>query len=283
MKRFLVVVNEQKDEKSVIAYKIKKYLTDACVDCEVRLAYVSKQSFHVNQEDIKCSECVIVLGGDGTLLRVAKQTTEFHVPIIGVNLGHLGYLAEVEKTNIFPALDALLSGRFHTEERMMIYGRVFRKGVCVCEGEALNDAVITRGGSLQALSLSVYVNQQLLNQYHADGIIVATPTGSTAYNFSAGGPIVEPGADIMLLTPISPHTFMNRSIVLNASDTITVQIGVHDVIGEQSVEVNFDGANRFVLLPEDCVELKRSKQAVSILKLNRVGFLEVLHRKMSEN
>ena len=179
---------------------------------------------------------------DGTLLKAAGDLMEQEIPLLGVNLGTLGYLAEVEIGNIETALDKLLRDEYTREARMMLSGGVFREGRNVVHDFALNDIVISRCGSLQILHFHIYVNGRFLNGYGADGMIVATPTGSTGYNMSAGGPIVEPGASLLLLTPICPHTLNTRSIVLAPDDEVVIEIPEGRENCVQKVEASFDGS-----------------------------------------
>lgn len=201
--------------------------------------------------------------------------------LLGINLGTLGYLAEVEIAAIEEALDKLLENRFVREERMMLVGQVQKQG----NGEenfALNDIVISRCGSLQVLSFHIYVNGQFLNSYSADGMIVATPTGSTGYNMSAGGPIVEPSAKLLLMTPICPHTLNTRSIVLAPDDEIRIELPEGKDGRMQMVEASFDGSYQVRLQTGDSVVVHRADKTTGILKLNTESFLTVLHKKMSE-
>jgi NAD+ kinase len=203
------------------------------------------------------------------------------IPLLGINLGTLGYLAEVESTRIEPAIDQLLLDDYTREERMMLSGIVQNNGQME-ENYALNDIVISRCGSLQVLTFHIYVNGQFLNSYSADGIIVATPTGSTSYNMSAGGPIVEPGARLLLLTPICPHTLNTRSIVLAPEDEIRIEIPEGRDGQPQTVEASFDGSHKVVLGTGDSVIVRKAEKTTGILKLQTESFLSVLHKKMSE-
>ena len=212
----------------------------------------------------------------------AGDLMEQEIPLLGVNLGTLGYLAEVEIGNIETALDKLLRDEYTREARMMLSGGVFREGRNVVHDFALNDIVISRCGSLQILHFHIYVNGRFLNGYGADGMIVATPTGSTGYNMSAGGPIVEPGASLLLLTPICPHTLNTRSIVLAPDDEVVIEIPEGRENCVQKVEASFDGSHRVILQTGDKIVIKKASKTTEILKLNTESFLEVLHKKMSE-
>lgn len=276
MKKFYLITNEAKDPAGAITNKItaiiKKHGGEAvCVKNE-RQALVGKGTEGV--------DCALVLGGDGTLLRAAGNMMDSDIPLLGINLGTLGYLAEVESACVEEAVEKLLKDEFVREERMMLSGRVVtgeRE-----ERYALNDIVISRCGSLQILNVRIYVNDRFLHDYCADGVIVATPTGSTGYNLSAGGPIVEPSARLLLLTPICPHTLNTRSIVFSPEDEITVEIPEGKDGREQVVEANFDGSNTITLKTGDRILIRRSDRTTGIVRLNTESFLAVLHKKMSE-
>ena len=230
------------------------------------------------------ASCMIVLGGDGTMLKAAKETAFSRIPLLGVNLGTMGYLAEVEVASLEEALERLLRGDYTVEERMMLSGSVRRGDGSreTAQLDALNDVTVTRCGPMQVVPLRIWVNGQLLSGYGADGIVIATPTGSTGYNLSAGGPIVEPEAGLILLTPICPHTLNTRSVVLCDRDEVEVEIGRKPSGDVQEVEVSFDGALLTRLRSGDRVRVKKSERTTSIIRLSEPAFLERLHRKMSE-
>lgn len=282
MKYFFLITNQIKDPDGVCTDKIISYLEDhggiisLVKDGLSSIKEISKKKISGTEDT-----CAIVLGGDGTLLKAARDLMDSDIPLLGVNLGTLGYLAEVEIGNIEQALDMLLADEYTIEDRMMLSG-------CICQGEkrqngfALNDIIISRCGSLQVLQFDIYVNGQFLNGYSADGMIVATPTGSTAYNMSAGGPIVEPGAKLLLLTPICPHTLNTRSIILSPEDEITIVIPEGRDHGIQSMEINFDGAHRVPIQTGNKIVIRKAGKTANILKLRTESFLETLHKKMSD-
>lgn len=277
MKQFYLITNEGKDPEGIYTGKIAEYIKKhggeaVCVDGE---------KFSNGQIPDQSVDCILVLGGDGTLLRAARNMMDNDIPLLGINLGTLGYLAEVESTNLEAALDQLLREDFTREERMMLEGKVEKQGNFE-ENFALNDIVISRCGSLQILTFHIFVNGQFLNSYSADGIIVATPTGSTGYNMSAGGPIVEPCARLLLMTPICPHTLNTRSIILAPEDEIRIEIPEGRDGQLQTVEANFDGSHKIVLQTGDSIVIKKADKTTGILKLNTESFLSVLHKKMSE-
>lgn len=231
----------------------------------------------------KDADCILVLGGDGTMLQAARDTMDSHIPLVGINMGTLGYMAEIEESGLEEALQKIVDGNFVLENRMMLMGRVQKQSKATLSGWALNDIVLSRTGPMQIIRFKIYVNGQFLNMYSADGMIVTTPTGSTGYNLSAGGPIVEPGANLIMLTPICPHTLNQRSIILSPEDKITIEIPEDREGKEQLVEVNFDGSHTVQLAAGDRIEIEKSDKSAVIMKLSQLSFLEILHKKMSES
>ena len=289
MKHFLIYTNHHKDKNLATTKQICQYLElrDQRVTVwmdgnrwqEQRFPEKGGNSPEKIPED---ADCMIVLGGDGTVLQAARETKWHRIPIIGVNLGTLGYMTEIETDGLEEALDRLIAGDYQQESRMMLKGKAFLSEGRSEEGWALNDIVISRSGSLQIIKFSIYVNGQFLHDYDADGVIVTTPTGSTGYNLSAGGPLVEPGARLIMITPICPHTLNQRSIVLSPEDVIEVAIPRGREGGTQTVEANFDGSHVITLKTGDKVQIVKSENTIEFLQLNRVSFLEVLHRKMAD-
>lgn len=276
MKQFHIITNESKDPSFETTNMIREYLEKMGAVCTVK----SEQP-----KPLPDTECILVLGGDGTLLQAARDTFERDIPLVGVNLGTLGFMAEVEKQHVTEALHALFMDRYTLERRMMLDGCVTRagkkeKGEESFTAHALNDVVVTRQGSLKVLSYAVYVNGQFLTEYHADGVIVATPTGSTGYNMSAGGPIVEPEARLTVLTPICPHTLSPRSIILSAEDEIEICIGLDRNGKKQEATVNFDGSVERGLSSGESILITQSERTTCFARIGQSGFLENLHRKM---
>lgn len=284
MRRFFLITNKGKDPEGSYTGQIAHYLK-AHGACVTGMACGETTEHITFPED---TECVIVLGGDGTLLKAARDIAGCDIPLLGVNLGTLGYLAEIEIGNIENALSKILRGEYTKEERMMLAGSVYCPSGKAPDSQksvhnfALNDIVISRCGSLQILQFNIYVNGRFLNSYSADGMIVATPTGSTGYNLSAGGPIVEPGASLLLLTPICPHTLNTRSIILSPEDEVTIEIPEGKEKTVQTVEANFDGTHKVTLKTGDKIIIRKAPETTGILKLNTESFLEILHKKMSE-
>ena len=288
MKHFLIYTNRHKDKNLATTKRICHYLElkgqRATVRADENRGLERRKGANVDgssKEIYEGVDCMIVLGGDGTVLQAARETKGLRIPIIGVNLGTLGYMTEIEPEGLEDALDRLIAGEYHQESRMMLKGRAFLEERTE-EGWALNDIVISRSGSLQIIKFSIYVNGQFLHNYDADGVIVTTPTGSTGYNLSAGGPLVEPGASLILITPICPHTLNQRSIVLSPEDVIEIEIPKGREGGIQTVEANFDGSHAIPLKTGDRVRIVKSENTIEFLQLNRVSFLEVLHKKMTD-
>ena len=280
MEQFCIVTNKTKDKNLEITGYIKKYLEGHGKKCIVAESAGKPASDVIGREFMSSvpedSDCCIVLGGDGTMLEAARSLAFLDIPIIGVNLGTMGYLAEVEKSNIDEALSRLISGEYEIEDRMMLHGCINGK-----EDYALNDIVISRASAIQAINYNIYVDDLLLCSYHADGIIISTPTGSTGYNMSAGGPIVEPSGNMILLTPICPHTLNSRSMVLSADKSITIELTDGSRKRDNKVVAAFDGSGVIDMNVGDRIEISKSGKKTKILRLNRVSFLEVLSKKFS--
>ena len=200
--------------------------------------------------------------------------------MIGNNCGNLGFLAEVEKDDIQDTLDRLISGEFTLEERMLLSGTIVRNGQKIMEKIALNDIVINRSSLMRIMQLKIWVNGQMLSEYHADGIIIATPTGSTAYSMSAGGPIAKPSAQLIVMTPICPHTLNTRSIILDQEDVIEIQASSRKHYENDIKKVFFDGDEDVVLEENDRVIIQKSKLCAEIIRLKNRSFLEILGKKM---
>ncbi|MDO4284258.1 MAG: NAD(+)/NADH kinase [Eubacteriales bacterium] len=276
MEHFCIITNQEKDPASELTGQVRAFLQERgkVCDCADAASGIRENT-----------DCLLVLGGDGTMLQAARDSIDRQIPILGINLGTLGYLAEVEKQNWREALANLLSGRYALEKRMLLEGRLTcgaQARVCDTTPEyALNDIVITRDGSLQIINYNIYVNGKALNTFEADGIIVSTPTGSTAYNLSAGGPIVEPKAKLILLTPICPHTLSTRSIILAPEDRITIEIGPGRRQEVQRAKASFDGGFDKPMETGDRIEICRSDREATVIKLSELSFLETLHKKMA--
>ncbi len=280
MKHFLIYTNYHKDPEGETTERLIKYLTGkgqkyTCVTCADGSVMPAEQI----PED---AFCMLVLGGDGTMLRAARDTKHVDIPLIGINLGTLGYMTEIETANMEAALDKLIEGKFQMVSRMMLEGVVYDQEGVKTRERALNDIVISRRGSLQINKIRIYVNGQFLKDYDADGMIVTTPTGSTGYNLSAGGPIVDPKAELIMLTPICPHTLNARSIIFSSEDVVEIEVLAGREGQSQELEASFDGANPVPMETGDRIRIMKSEKTTEIIHINQVNFLEVLHQKMRD-
>lgn len=282
MRTFYIIANSDKDENLKLSYEIADYLISQGKHCIIRRKDEKGIESHSQllTEDV---EGILVLGGDGTLLRAARELADRKIPFLGINLGHLGYLAEIEKQNVQAALEKLIADEYTVEDRMMLTGSVYVNGAETEHDVALNDIVLNRFGNLRVVNYDIYVNDQYLNSFTADGVIVSTPTGSTGYSLSAGGPIISPTASMLMLTPICPHTLNSRSIVFSGDDRIRIQIGEGRRGGVDEACVTFDGDTCVHMKTGDYVEIQKSTEVTRILKINQVSFLEVLRNKLSRN
>lgn len=227
---------------------------------------------------IELADCIIVFGGDGTLLRTTRIAAASGKPVTGVNLGHLGFLTEIDIPDVMPALEKLLAGQYCIEERMMLEALVYRGEKVVEHSFGLNDAVISNGAFARLLYLETYVNGEYVNTYPSDGIIIASPTGSTAYSLSAGGPLVTPDLNLMLITPICPHSLWARPLVVAPESTIKVIV----LSRQGQVMLTMDGQHGFKLLPRDQVVIRQAPQRARLLRLKGRGFFELLRQKLKE-
>lgn len=222
-----------------------------------------------------CDAC-ISLGGDGTLLATARRVAEFGVPVFGVNLGQVGFLSAVEKDRAFDALDDLLEGKYTLQERLMLLASLSRGGKRLTECSAFNDIVVSSGVNSRAVTLDLSIDAEAINSYNADGIIISTPTGSTGYSLSAGGPIVLEDLDVTLITPVCPHSFFSRPIVASASSLVEVvnrgQAGV--------ASLTADGQFRFTLEPEDVISVSRAPYRARMIRFNGDSYFQRIKRKL---
>jgi NAD+ kinase len=224
-------------------------------------------------------DLVVVLGGDGTLIgtagRIAHAGTD--VAILAVNFGSLGFLTEITLPELYESLESVLDGEAEIDERMMLRARTLRDGAVFTERFVVNDVVINKAALSRIIDLSVLVGDQLVMQVRADGLIVATPTGSSAYNLAAGGPIVHPAIDAMLLTPIAPHMLTNRPVVLPAASEVRVEPLMN---GNEEVYVTFDGQSGHPLQPGDAVEIDRGDRTLRLVRAPNRTYFDVLRQKL---
>ena len=280
MNKFVIVTNLHKDPDLKITNQIMEYIkvkggqVMSLNALNPEVEKFEELSFDQIPHD---TECILVLGGDGTMIRVVRKTRRMDIPIIGINLGTLGYLCEFDRETMYQGIDKLLLGECLIEKRLMVKG--YRKNET--QGRtALNDIVVHSTGWLAILRLNVYVNGEFLATYEGDGVIISTPTGSTGYNLSAGGPIIEPGANILALTPINAHDLNSKGIILRADDVIEVELVPRRSAKDDTAYVSCDG-DRFVTLHAgERFVIERAVHTIKICKVNKQSFLEIMRKKM---
>jgi len=220
---------------------------------------------------------VVVLGGDGTLLGAARKVGRYGVPILGVNLGSLGFLTEIPIKRLYPVTEMMLKGELEVESRLVLGTKVIRDGEEMCRFLVLNDVVINKGAIARIIDLDIYINDLFLTTFRADGLIIATPTGSTAYNLSAGGPILYPTSDNFILTPICPFTLTNRPIILPDSHIVTIMMRKES---EEKVRLTFDGQVGFDFSYGDKVLIYKSEESIKLVKSPDQSYFEILRTKL---
>lgn len=286
MKRFYIVTNKVKDPDFAFTYEIADYLRKMGMECMYQdkdedLKYTKYRYTNADKipDDI---DCIIVLGGDGTLIQASRDLSRKQIPMLGVNIGTLGFLTDVDKDNIYQALASLIRDQYELDSRMMIHGQVFRNGELIYENTALNDIVINRCGTLRVIDFDIMVNGEFLNAYSADGVIISTATGSTAYSLSAGGPIVQPNAEMMMITPVCPHTLNKRSIILDRNDVIEVVMSDNKGLKEERV-ASFDGELFCKMVTGDKLVIRKAESKIDLIKTNKLSFLQLIRTKMGNN
>ncbi len=221
-------------------------------------------------------QLIIVVGGDGTILRVARDLACWDVPVLGINLGQKGFLAEIEVEQMERFLQYIANGQYDIQERMMMETRLKRGNEELGSYLALNDIVISRGPFSRIIKVEILVNEDYMESYSGDGVIVSTPTGSTGYSLSAGGPIVNPSMKLFVVTPICPHSLYNRSVVINGDDTMKLRIDSRQV----QVVLTVDGQVRFALEDEDQIIVCRSNHTIKMVCFHDYSFYRMLHQKL---
>lgn len=218
----------------------------------------------IHQESILESDFVVVVGGDGAILRAARLCAPHHVPVFGLNIGYLGFLTEARPTQWHDSLRRILAGDYWIESRLMITGEIWQNGACTTQEDALNDVVVGRGAAANVVRLDAYINNEWATSYNADGVIIATATGSTAYALAAGGPILPPELDNILLVPVAPHFSMERPVILSQGVTVKVVISPRN---ESQTVVTIDGQTVIELSAGDYVQVRASENRSQFIRL----------------
>lgn len=283
MKKIGIIPNIMKDEDLTTTKEVIKWFETH----HFQVLVTPTIGRRLKRDDIKVTEnqlyqtsdTIVVLGGDGTLLGVAQKAAVEKVPIIGVNLGRLGFLADIEKETAFASFKKLLTKDYEIEHRMMLDVKIMSADGSSQAFRALNDVSVTRDSYTRLINYKININGKYADVYPADGVIIATPTGSTAYSLSAGGPIVDPKAHIMLITPICPHTIYSRSIIVSEQDTIEIMI---PELQGGSVGVSIDGKKVYSIQEKDVICVSKSNIRAKLLKLSECSFYDILRNKIVE-
>ena len=225
-----------------------------------------------------CNEAqiVLVIGGDGTMLRAARTVYGKEIPILGINQGYLGFLTEVEVEHLDKALEQLLSGSYQVERRMMLNATVYRDGVCIADVNALNDMVVTKGALSRIIRTELYLDNEMVERHYGDGLIFSTPTGSTGYSLSAGGPIVYPSVDVCIMAPICSHSLVSRPMIFSPDHTLTVRM---ESVGAPAM-LTVDGQNGVELQQGDLIHIKKAEHDTCLVVLEQRNFFAVLQGKL---
>lgn len=242
-----------------------------------------------SQQDLDCGDepmllsdplppvdMVMVLGGDGTFLSVARRYSEAKIPFLGINLGRLGFLTEVEVADLEQSLDKLARGQYYIDRRNMLSVSVLRRDEVVEQTFALNEVTVAKGPLARIIKLDVAVDEQSVGRYYGDGLIVSTPTGSTGYSLSAGGPIMAPNVRAMVMTPICPHTLHARPVVVGLDARCVVEVGS----SQQEIVLTVDGQHSFYLHYQDKIEISTSRHQTLLVRLHGKNFYNLLRRKL---
>lgn len=280
IKKMMIVPNSTKDINLEFLREIIDIIGDRA-EIYIDIAYEHYRIKNVTFAEKKIIyakvDMILVLGGDGTLLSVAGDCANYDVPILGVNLGKLGFLAEVERNEIEECFNKLFDGNFVVEKRMMLTACVTRKNGERNIFDALNDIVVSKGVNTTLMDFDININGEFVDDYKSDGIIMSTPTGSTAYSLSAGGPIMSPELEVILVTPICPHKLYSRAMVLSGFDEIGIKTNADEIF---SAGIMADGQKKSDIKEGDTLTVRRSDKTTKLIKFKEKGFYSILRQKL---
>ena len=279
IKKVGIIANIEKENIAGFAGALKKWLEDRSikVSLEANIAAAIGGGGGFKLEDLASKvDLIAVLGGDGTMLRTARYVAQHPVPIVGINMGTFGYLTEVNLNETYVALELILKGDFLTEKRMMLDVKIRRGKKIIGSGIVLNDVVINRGNLSRIVELETAINNQYLTTYKSDGLIISTPTGSTAYSLSAGGPIVFPGKDLIIINPICPHTLTNRPIIFPENSDLQITLWSK----ESGATVTLDGQESYRINSGDVITIRKSKYYTRLVLSPHRSYGEILRSKL---
>jgi NAD+ kinase len=276
-----LIPNWRKKNANLVVAKIDHFFSQRSIELitadESRVDFYSETSLADQLTEWRESmELIIVVGGDGTILRVARDLACWDLPVLGINLGHKGFLAEIEVEQMERFLQYIATDQYTYHERMMLDTRLRRDDQELAAYLALNDIVVSRGPFSRIIEVESYINEDFMESYFGDGLIVATPTGSTGYSLSAGGPIVNPTMQLFVVTPICPHSLYNRSVIISGGDLIRLQVDSRQV----EVMLTVDGQVRHTLEDNDQIIIRRSEQTVKLVSFQDYTFYRMLHKKL---
>jgi len=231
---------------------------------------------HSREHVAATSELLLVLGGDGTLLAAARVAAAKNIPILPINMGSLGFLTSFMLDELYPALEDIIAGRLTISERVMLHVELHRAGKIIDKQSVLNEVVVNKGALARMIDLELMIDGEFVCRYRVDGLIVATPTGSTAYSLSAGGPIVHPSVESWVITPICPHTLSDRPVVIRDSSSVEIDLSA----GTESVFLTLDGQTGIPMEPADTVRMKRAAERLKLIQPQKKSYFEILHSKL---
>ena len=276
MKNFYIISAEEKDIDFQTAGEIKSYLEN-----HKKCATIVGSSSQI-PEDVSL-DLAIVLGGDGSVLQAAKRFAGKNIPILGINFGTLGFLTEVEKPRIREALDCVLSGQYEIEKRMAITGRVQKQDVGEAISLAINEFIIGKQDFGHMMTARVYVDDSLVDTYVADAVLVSTPTGSTAYNLSASGPVLVPGMEALIISPVCPHSLNQRSIVVSSKSKIRIEVGKTKENYKDEAAIRGDGQMLWTVSTGDVIWIEKAEATFDMIRLKDVSFFDKMRSKLNRN
>ena len=271
MKTVAVYTNVKKDKDLLVTNRVLSLLDKKC-------NIVTPGDFLSFDDMCATSDALVVLGGDGTLLRAARKASKYDLPVLGINLGKVGYLAEIEPERMEESLEKFLRGECRIEERFMINAQIVRNGEIVGEYTALNDVVISGSSFKRLVSMDLYVDGDFITPYDADGVVVATPTGSTAYSLSAGGPITDSSMELIMVTPICAHTLTSRPLIIPSDKKVEIVVRKNH---ERTSFLTIDGQEGAPLEVDDRVVITKAKCKTKLIRVNGMSFYEILRKKLS--
>ncbi len=273
-----LIINSYKEQIIRIGQQIADLLRQQQVEVLAIGEEAEAMQIPPSTEEAFCAavQMVLVIGGDGTMLRAARTVYGREIPLLGINQGYLGFLTEIEVEHLAESLRQLLEGDYEIERRMMLSARVYRNDVCIADVNALNDLVVTKGALSRIIKMELYLDKQLVERYHGDGLIFSTPTGSTGYSLSAGGPIVYPAIDLCIVAPICPHSLIARPIIFSPEQGLTLRMDSNNAPAMLTV----DGQNGVELKKGDRIEIGKAQHDTCLIVVEKRNFFAVLREKL---